>query len=359
MATTEYDVKKAQAKQKMYQAQLKNLANVTKAKMPKGLSKNKQKLWKQRQKQATAEYKKVQMQLKTATADFTKTQNKYWTDSGQYDKLLKGENRDAYLALQSMFKSFGLESLAGKIYEYVQNGYSSDTVSILLQDTPEYKKRFAGNEARVKAGLPVMTPNEYLQTEAAYRQVMQSAGLPVGFYDKPDDFAGWIGQNVSPSEIQSRVDLATQATVLANPAYKKALNAMGISDADLTAYWLDQKKALPFLQKAAATATIGAESLRQNLAFDKAYAEQLATMGVTGEQARAGYSNIASNLEAMQALGRMSAAEWDQRTAEEALFEGKGEALTRQGMLLSRETGRFKGGASAASGGLAKRGGQR
>src|SRR5690242_4086464 len=100
----------------------------------------------------------TQKQLNDITAKVNTTQNKYYEVTGQYDKLLTGSNRDAVMALETLFKSYGLESLAGKIYSYVKHGYSADTISILLQDTPEYKQRFKGNEARVKAGLPVLSP---------------------------------------------------------------------------------------------------------------------------------------------------------------------------------------------------------
>src|SRR5205085_5571275 len=61
---------------------------------------------------------------------------------------LKGPERDAFLALSNEFKRFGLESLAGKIFEYVKQGFGADVIALLLQDTPEYKQRFAGNELR-------------------------------------------------------------------------------------------------------------------------------------------------------------------------------------------------------------------
>src|SRR5690349_18371644 len=134
-----------------------------------------------------------------------KTQNKYYEATGQYDKLLSGTERDAFAAVNALFKNYGLESLASKIYDFVKNGYSADTISILLQDTKEYKERFAGNELRIKQGLPVLSAGEYLATEASYRQIMSQAGLPSGFYDSPSDFTGWIAGNVSPSEIQQRV----------------------------------------------------------------------------------------------------------------------------------------------------------
>lgn len=295
-------------------------------------------------------------QWKTGIAN---TQNQIYVAQGQYDKLLGGEQRDAFLAINALFKNYGLDSLAGKIYEYVKNGYSADTISILLQDTPEYKTRFQGNENRKAAGLPVLSPAEYLATEASYRQIMESAGLPSGFYDQPSDFSGWIGKNVSPSEIQSRVDLATQATVLSNPSYRKALNQMGISDSDLTAYFLDQKKALPIIQKAAATAQIGAAALGQNLTFDQSYAEQLATEGISRDQAQSGYSQIASELDTMKTLGQIYGQEWSQRTSEEAVFQGSGQAIQKKARLLSAERGAFGGASGGAKAGLSQSGGQR
>lgn len=296
------------------------------------------------------------VQHQTNIAD---TQNKIYVREGQYDKLLDGENRDAFLAINALFKTYGLDSLAGKIYEYVKNGYSADTISILLQDTSEYKSRFAGNEERKKAGLPVLSPAEYLATEASYRQIMQSAGLPSGFYDQPSDFNVWIGKNVSPSEIQSRVDLATQATVLSNPDYRKALNQMGVSDNELTAYFLNPDKALPILQKSAATAAVGAAALGQGLTFDKAYSEQLALEGISADEARSGYSQVASELETMRALGKIYGEEWSQRTSEEAVFQGAGEAINKKARLMSAERGAFSGSTGGARGGLSQGGGAR
>jgi hypothetical protein len=303
--------------------------------------------------------KALNAQLEMYRKQMPGLQNNLWEATGQYDKLLTGENRDAFMAVNALFKNYGLESLAGKIYEYVKNGYSADTISILLQDTSEYKQRFQGNEARKAAGLPVLSPAEYLSTEASYRQIMQSAGLPSGFYDQPSDFSVWIGKNVSPSEIEGRVDLATQATVLSNPSYRKALNQMGIDDAHLTAYFLDPNKAMPILQKSAATAQIGAEALSQGLSFDQSYAELLATSGVTRDQAQSGYSQVSAELNTMSSLGQIYGEQWNQRTSEEALFQGSGEAIKKKGRLLSQERGAFAGSTGGARGGLSSGGGAR
>jgi len=302
-----------------------------------------------------ATYQKPLAGLKTAQA---KAQNTVWESNGQYENLLKGTERDAYMAINSLFKNYGLESLAGKIFDYVKNGYGADTISILLQDTKEYKERFAANETRRKAGLPVLSPGEYLSAESSYRQIMQSAGLPPGFYDQPSDFNDFLTKDISPTEVQSRVDMATQATILSNPDYRKALNSMGISDTDMTAYFLDSSKALPYLQKSAATAAIGAQALAQGLQFDQAYAGELATKGITGAEAQQGYANIASELGSMKNLGSIYGEQWGQRESEEATFEGLGTAAEKKRKLQSQERGAFSGTTGGARAGLAGKGGQ-
>jgi hypothetical protein len=301
----------------------------------------------------------LQDQLNSVQGDYSKVQNQYYEASGQYDKLLSGDNRDAYMAITSLFKNYGLESLSGKIFDYVKNGYGADTISILLQDTPEYKDRFIGNEARKKAGLPVLSPAEYLATESAYRQVMESAGLPKGFYDNKNDFADLIGKNVSPTEMKDRVDLAVQATTLASDAYKQALKQVGIGDGDMVAYFLDEKKAMPYLTKAAATARIGAEALQQGLSFDAGYAEGLAKAGISADQARQGYSTIANEMNTLSSLGSIYGEEWNQREAERAAFEGAASAVAKRKRLASQERGQFGGSAGTARGGLAQQGGAR
>lgn len=303
--------------------------------------------------------KRLDAQLKAVTTKRTTVQNKYYESTGQYDKLLTGENRDAFMALNSLFQQYGLGSLAGKIYEYVKNGYGADTISILLQDTPEYKKRFAANEARLKAGMSVLSPAEYIAVENSYRQIMRQSGLPEGFYDSASDFTNWISGDMSPTELQSRVDLATQATALANPAYKAALKQMGLSDGELAAYFLDADRALPYLQKSAATAAIGAEALQRGLNFDTTYAEQLATAGIGREEAAQGYAKIADEFSDLKTLGQIYGGGWTQRQAEEDVFVGGTAASKQRDTLINREKGTFSGAAGGARAGLAQSGGAR
>lgn len=309
---------------------------------------------------AQAKYISDQSTLRTASIKKQGTlQNTVYEVSGQYDKLLKGENRDAFLALKSLFGQYGLGSLAGKIYDFVKQGYGADTIGLLLQDTKEYKTRFAGNEARAKAGLAVLNPADYLSTEAAYRQILSSAGLPKGFYDNPADFTKWIAADVSPTEIKDRVDLAVGATGQANPQYKEALYQMyGINESDLTAYFLDRKRAEPILKKQAAAGAIGAAAIRRGFGTNVLDLEGYATIGITADQAEQAYSQIAEGFSTMLGIAGRYGTSWDQRQAEQEVFTpgataGGQEASSEKGKRLkSQERALFAGGRGATIQGL-------
>lgn len=294
-------------------------------------------------------------------------QNAVYSATGQYEKLLEGENRDAFMALQTMFAQMGLGSLAGRIFDYVKQGFGADTIGLLLQDTPEYKKRFAGNEARTKAGLPVLNPAEYLASENAYRQILSNAGLPKGFYDSPADFTKWIADDVSPTEIKTRVDLATDAVTRVDPNYRGALFQMyGIGEHDLAAYFLDRKLAEPILKKQAAASAIGAAALRRGFGLNSLDLEGYASLGITSADAEAAYGRIADSFESMLGLAGRFGSTWTQRDAEHELFmpgletkDAQEEAFSKARRLKSQERAMFAGSRGSSSQGLNASSGQR
>lgn len=305
--------------------------------------------------------------LKTANIDAGTAQNLSWKASGDFDKLLGGDNRDAYMALQSMFGQMGLGSLAGKIFDFVKQGYGADTIGLLLQDTPEYKERFAANETRKKAGLPVLNPAEYLSAEGAYRQILDSAGMPKGFYDNPADFRSWIAGDVSPTEIKSRVDMATEAVDKTDPNYRAALYQMyGIQGQDLAAYFLDRKLAEPILKKQAAASAIGAAALRRGFGLNSLDLEGYASLGITGADAEQAYGQIAGGFESMLGIAGRFGSTWTQKDAEQEVFTPgasgslAGENAAEKGKRLkSAERAMFSGSRGSSTQGLAAGGGMR
>ena len=264
------------------------------------------------------------------------------------DNRLTGANKDAFYALNELFSSYGIGSLGPKITEYLTNGYSADTIGLLLKETPEFKKRFAANDARRAKGLPVLSPAEYLATETAYRQVMRAAGLPSGFYDKADDFQKFLENDVSPTEIQSRV---TEASNFVNSATQeqKALFSQWYTKGDMIAFALDPARAEPLVGKAFNAAKIGGEAATQGLGIDKTMAQDIASRGITGEQASQGFSVIAGTIGNDQKLAAMSGDTITQYDAMREVFFNAADVTKKPDRLASQERGRF-GGSSAVGG---------
>lgn len=265
---------------------------------------------------------------------------------------LEGPQRDAFEALKALFKGFGLESLAPKIFEYVKQGYGADTIALLLAETPEYKERFAGNELRRKAGLPVLAPAEYLAVEQSYRQILQDAGMPKGYYDSPSDFSNWIGGDVSPTEVKSRTDLAVANTAMASPQAKQAMNLLyGIDESLVTAYFFDRTRAVPLLQKQATAVQFGAEGLKRGLALDRTRLEEYATSGLSLSTISQGFQQVAEELPNLEAIAQRFGSTFTQGEAESAAFYGAGADRKRKG-LASQERALFGGSRGSSSSGL-------
>lgn len=292
----------------------------------------------------------------TSIAAQATLRNKVYEASGQYEKLLTGANRDAFASISALFSRYGLGSLAPKIYEFAKQGYGADVISLLLQDTKEYKTRFAANEVRAKKGMGVLTPAEYLQTEQAYRQILSSAGLPKGFYDSVTDFTNWIAGDVAPTEVKSRVDLAVANTMQANNSTVQALRQLyGVDSSYITAYFLDSKTALPLLQKQAQAAQFGGEALKRGLGLSQGNLEDFVTAGLSQSQVSQGFQAVAEALPNIQALAaRYGEAPFGQSELERDIIGGQATNLgeTRRKRLASQERALFSGFAGATPGGL-------
>jgi len=226
-------------------------------------------------------------------------------------------------------------------------------VSDLLPNTTVYKQRFSANETRIKNGLAPLSPSQYLATEEAYRATLKDAGLPVGFYDSPDDFSGFIGQDVSASEIKLRADSAARAVNNTDPAYTKALRDIyGIDEGMMTAFMLDPERALPLVERQAKAVEFGTAAVKQGLQATN-LGEQFAQRGpATGYSAEQGYGAIAGILPTASKLGQVYGQTYDQTTAEQEVFSGLESAKRKRQKLGQMETSTFSGQSGVAAGSL-------
>lgn len=253
--------------------------------------------------------------------------------------------------LKRQFANYGIESLAGTITDLVRKGYSGDTVSMMLQDSPEYKKRFAANDARKKAGLSVLSPAEYLAAEESYRNVMRQAGLPSGFYDSQDDYANFIANDVSSTEVGKRLDMARNAVANMDQTYIDQLKKYyNMTTGQLVAYALDPKTALPLLERQTAAVNIGVAAAQQGISPSVAKAEYYAGLGLSEAEARAGFASMARTQPTYEKLSQIYGNMPAGGTTESlmaATFGGEAQAEEQQRLLQlkRREQGMFSGAA--------------
>jgi hypothetical protein len=254
--------------------------------------------------------------------------------------------------LTTLFRQNGLEALADTVISLAQQGYVGAAFDLKLQESDAYRQRFAANEARKRAGLPVLSPAEYLATERQFRQVMQTAGLPAGFYDDPSDFQRFLENDTSVAEINDRVQSALSLAKQTDAGYRSMLAntfGIGLTDGDIAAYFLDQKRALPILQRQVQSVGIANAARLQGLTYSQQRAAQLAELGVTGEQAQQAYGQIAS---ATQIFGRASAAfggDYTQTDAEDEALLGSAAAREEREQLETTFKGYNPGSTSRKS----------
>lgn len=255
---------------------------------------------------------------------------------------LEGEDRDIYVAITSTLREYGLESLADTVLGFIQQGYSGDTVSLLLQETDAYKRRFSANEARRQKGLPVLSPAEYLATERAYRQVMSAAGLPVGYYDQPEDFATLMGNDVSPTEVQQRVAVASNLLNNMDPTIRAQWEQF-YTRGDIVAYALDPERATSVLERQYGAAQAAAIGAGQGLSIQQSVAEEIGAAGVSESNLRQGMAVASSLASQGQRLSEIHGGTYSDEDAVRETFIGSAASSERRRRLASQERAAFKG----------------
>lgn len=262
---------------------------------------------------------------------------------------------DAIEAMKSRFKQYGLESLSAKIKELAISGASETTITLQLQETPEYKTRFAANEARIKKGLQVLSPSEYLTMEDTYRQTLRAYGLKQ--FDNDAYVKQFIANDVSPTELSNRVVTAVQRVRNADPAIALQLREYyGIGQEDLVAYVLDPEQQFQKIQRQVAASEIGVAAGRQGLRAGVGVAEQLAAQGVTQAEAQKGYATIADILPTAGKLSEIYGTTMDaygQSEAEQEVFNSLASAQRTRQKLTAREVAAFSGTAGTNKASLA------
>jgi hypothetical protein len=265
----------------------------------------------------------------------------------------KRRKDDARVTMANVLATYGLGDLSDFVYTEIiaketVNINNPDAIIFAIREQPTYKKRFAGNAARLKAGLSELNPADYIGLENQYRETLRSNGLPANFYDQPDDFQALIEGDVSNSELNERVQQGYRAVADADPAVKEQMkNLYGIGEGELAAYFLDPQRTAPLLTRQAQAANIAARGLEQGgIQLSGAFAEDLARRGITEQQARAGFAEVGGLGELRQTFAGETALSGEQLAgAQFGIDVAAQQELERRKRL---RTGEFAGGGSFA-----------
>ena len=275
--------------------------------------------------------------------------------------------KSAYDLLFSEFSKYGLGTLVEPLKGLIQEGVSPSEFTIQLRNTPQYQKRFAANAKRVQNGLASLSEAEYIGLEDQYQNIMRNYGLPEQYYARGDlgvqaGFEQFIGNDVSPVELEDRIQTAERRVRYANPEVGIALKTFypDITNGDVLAYALDPKTALESLKRRITAAEVGSTAVQMGLATNVTDAEYLARYGVTKAQAQQGYQTIANILPRASMLSDIYATQgvnpYTQATAEKEVFgvPGAAEAAAQRKKIVGLEQAAFSGSSGTAGGALAR-----
>ena len=204
-------------------------------------------------------------------------------------------DEDAFSRLGSLLGRIGLQGLTARVRELVAKGVTDgDAILFELRGTEEYQKRFAANAKRAAKGLPELAPSTYVGLEESYRTLLRGAGLPLGFYDEPSDFEKFIENDVSASELNTRVQQGFVMVRDADPEVKRQMQRLyNVGENELAAYFLDPERATPILTRQAQAAQVAARAREQaGFQLGVTTAEDLIARGYSPSQAQQVFQEV-------------------------------------------------------------------
>jgi hypothetical protein len=260
----------------------------------------------------------------------------------------------------------GLVEVMAEIRRLYPGISSEDALNLLKFDkrfNSAYLTRFAGNKKLQDAGFAMLDDKTYLATEAAYSKIFNAYGLKQ--FANRDRYSNLIGSMVSADELAGRVSAGYDRIVKGAAVTKDALNKLfpELNDVDILAYVIDPVNQLPAIQRKIQAAEIGGAALAQNLSIGLTQGptdasgytnvsrqglsiEQLQAQGIDLEEARRGYSAVASVLptgEKLSSIYGKSLQQYGRKQAEQEAFLNLAEAKAAREKLSAREIAEFSG----------------
>lgn len=258
------------------------------------------------------------------------------------------QQRDAFELLQATLREWDLASLIPDLENILTEGVSGDVAMLRLRNTDAYKRRFKGNLERQKRGLPAMSEAEYLETETALKTVVRrygGEGTAIGGLNSDEQLANWIGNDVSPTELNQRFSMYRD-NYLAQPTWvRDAWAQHGLTPWQAMMAAADPSVSETDLANTLNTFAVGSEALQQygqeNFDFGADRFEEYARRGVTADDARKAFSDVAQREEREGFLAGLAGEQLSRQDQEKAALFGDAGTEKRRRKILEQELGRF------------------
>ena len=176
----------------------------------------------------------------------------------------------------------GLGDLVSTIDEYIKQDLTAAQIKINLVGTQAYKNRFPGMATLSAAGKAINEAT-YISIERGMTGVLKAYGLDDKVFGTTDKLGGIIGNQVSVTEFENRVQMAADK-VKKNTDVLAALNEYyGVLPEDAVGYLLDPKLGMDIVKKRVRASEIGAAAEMYKFDISKADAESYINVSGTSD----------------------------------------------------------------------------
>jgi hypothetical protein len=260
------------------------------------------------------------------------------------------QNNSALSQIEDTLSQYGfsgstLQSLVNFAWGEVTAGTSPAQVTLDIQNTQAFQQQFPAIKQRIAAGLPPITPAEYLSTMDSYTQALVSAGIN----PTTVNLNNLVAKDVSPTELNDRIQNGYLAVAMAPQEVTSAMQQYyGVTAGQLVQHFTDPTQSEASLLQQAAAAQIGGAALGSGFMgsnrnsttspVDAATAKLLAQQGVNFQQAQTGFANLATQAQLYQGLpgqGQVRGYSTPQ-LAEAQFFGGPAEQALQQQALAEK-----------------------
>lgn len=170
---------------------------------------------------------------------------------------------------------------------------SPDEALMQIQASPAFQSYFPGIKQAIANGYPPPSVSDYLQYIQTANSLARAAGFPEGFVN-PQEIGNLIGNNVSLTELEERINNGFVVANQADPATKAYLEQnFGVKGGDLASFYLNPDASIKTLEQETNASQIAGAGENAGFApISVSRAMQLAQLGVSQQAAVSGFKQI-------------------------------------------------------------------